>query len=181
MHSSDLEGRIHEGLLLSSDAFVAQTLSRIHSLGNPSYGLDFNNLCQPPVVRTFVRLLSENPGNTCLNLLVDVVESWIKLMLETFPKTAAGIQHVQIDFNDRGRELKLQSFVAEFMEEYNASGMPPSVMSKIGFGHLGRFLHHAIFLAWSHSLCSQEKPPVEFPVDCLVGKHTCPVIYYAAG
>jgi hypothetical protein len=178
--TSDLEGRIREGMLLSSNAFVAQTLSQIHSPENPSYGLEFNNnLCaalsvQPPVVRTFVKLLSENPGNTCSNLLVDVVKSWIKLMSETFLKTAAGIQNVQIDF-DRGRELKLQSFIAEFMEEYNASGLPPPVMSKIGVGHLGRFLHHVL------CICSQEKPPVELPVDCLMGKHTCPVIYYAAG
>jgi hypothetical protein len=103
-HSSDLEGRIHEGMLLSSDAFIAHTLSRIHSPGNPFYGLDFNNLCamlsvQPPVVRTFVKLLSDNSGNTCSNLLVDVVESWIKLMYETFPKTAAGIQNTQIYFD----------------------------------------------------------------------------------
>ena len=149
MHSSDLEGRICEGMLLSSDAFIAQTLSPIRSPGNPSYGLGFNNLSatlsvQPPVVRTFVTLLSENPGNTILNLLVDVMESWLKLMLETFRKTAAGIQNAQIDFY-RGRELKLQSFVAEFMEEYNASGLHPPVMSKIGSGHLGRFLHYVTF------------------------------------
>ena len=31
------------------------------------------------------------------------------------------------------------------------------------------------------SVSSQEKPPVEFLVDCLMGKHTCPVIYYVAG
>jgi hypothetical protein len=135
--------------LLSSNAFAAQTLSQIHSPGNPSYGFDFNNLCaalsvQLPVVCSFVKLLSEDLGNTCSNLLVDVMESWIKLMSETFPKTAAGIQNVQIDFN-RGRELKLQSFVAEFMEKYNAIGLPPPVMSYIGFGPLGRFLHHVIF------------------------------------
>ncbi len=118
--------------LLSSDAFVAQTLSQIHSPGNPSYGFDFNNLCaalsvQLPVVRSFVKLLSEDLGNTCSNLIVDVMESWIKLMSETFPKTAAGIQNVQIDFN-RGRELKLQGFVAESMGKYDAIGFPPLVM-----------------------------------------------------
>jgi hypothetical protein len=36
-------------------------------------------------------------------------------------------------------------------------------------------------LAWSHSVCGHEKPPIEFPVDCLVGKHACPIIYYVAG
>ena len=32
------------------------------------------------------------------------------------------------------------------MEEYNTPGLPPSVRSNIGFGHLGRFLHHVDFL-----------------------------------
>ena len=95
------------------------------------------------MVRTLVKLLAESPDNTCSKLLVDVVERWIKLMLENFPKTAAGIQNAQIDF-DRGREIRLQRFVTEFMEEYYASGLPPSVASKIGFGHLGRYLHHVI-------------------------------------
>ncbi len=65
-------------------------------------------------------------------------------MADTFPKTAAGIQHAQIDL-DRGRELKLHNFVTEFMEEYDASGLTPSVISKIGVSNLGRFLHHVIF------------------------------------
>jgi hypothetical protein len=178
--TSDLEGRICEGMLLSSDAFVAQTLSRIHSPGNPSYGLDFNNLCaafsaQLPKARTFIRILAESPGNTCSKLHVGVVENWIKIVGDTFPKTAAGIQHAQIDFA-RGSELKLHSFVTEFMEEYDASGLTPSVIPKIGFSNLGRFLHHVIFLAWSHSVCGHEKPLIEFPVDCLVGKHARPAL-----
>jgi len=184
MTTSNLEGRIRDGMQLPSDAFVAQTLGRIHSPGNPSYGSDFNNLCaalsaQPPEARTFVKLLAESPGDICSKLLVDVVENWIKMMSDTFPKTAAGIQIAQIDF-DRSRELKLQSFVTEFIEEYDASGLS-HVISNIGFGHIGRFLHQVIFLAWSHSVCDHEKPPVEFPVDCLIGKHAHPVIYYVAG
>jgi hypothetical protein len=101
-------------------------------------------------------------------------------MTDTFPKTAAGIQNAQIDF-DRGRELKLQCLAAELMEEYDASGFTPLVISKIGFGNLSRFFHHVVFLAWSHFVCSKDKPPIKFPVDCLVGKHACPVMYYVAG
>jgi len=79
MTTSNLEGRIRDGMQLPSDAFVAQTLARIHSPGNPSYGSDFNNLCdtlsaQPPEARTFVKLLTESPGDICSKLLVDVVE-----------------------------------------------------------------------------------------------------------
>ena len=68
------------------------------------------------MVRTLVKLLAESPDNTCSKLLVDVVESWIKLMSKIFLKTAAGIQNAQIDF-DSDRELWLQRFIIEFMEE----------------------------------------------------------------
>ncbi len=104
IRTSDLEGRIHEGMLLSLDAFVTQTLSQIHSPENPNYGLDIDSLCaalsvQLPKARTFVKMLAESLGNTCLKLLVDVVKKQIKLMADTFPQTAAGIQHAQVDFD----------------------------------------------------------------------------------
>ncbi len=140
-------------------------------------------LCALPAeARNFVKMLAESPDNNCFRLLVEVVENWIKAMADIFPKTAAGIQNAQIDF-DRGRELRLQSFVAGFMAEYDAysSQLIPSGISKIIFGNLGRFLHHVMFMTWSHSICGSEKPPVEFPVDCLVGKYARPVIYYVSG
>ncbi len=97
MTTSNLEGRIRDGMQLPSDAFVAQTLRRIHSPGNPSLGLDFNNMCValcalPAEARSFVKMLAESPDNNCFRLLVDVVENWIKAMADIFPKTAAGIQ-----------------------------------------------------------------------------------------
>jgi hypothetical protein len=67
-------------------------------------------------------------------------------MADTFLKTAAGIQHVQINF-DRVRESKLQMFTAEFMLEYDSAGLPPEVISEVSFGHLGRFLYLIIFMA----------------------------------
>ena len=46
---------------------------------------------------------------------------------------------------------------------------------------MGAFLHLALFKAWSDVICDNEKPPIHFPVDCLVGKYALPVIYYVAG
>jgi hypothetical protein len=97
-----------------------------------------------------------------------------------FPRTAAGIEHAQIDF-DRARESKLKSFIADFMEEYDASGLPHAKVSRIAFGHLGRFLHHVMYMVWLHSVCNHDKPQVEFLDDCLVGKYARLVIYYVAG
>ena len=46
---------------------------------------------------------------------------------------------------------------------------------------MGAFLHLALFQAWSDAICDNEKPPIEFPVDCLVGMYALPVVYYVAG
>jgi len=46
---------------------------------------------------------------------------------------------------------------------------------------LGAFLHLALFQAWSDAICDNEKPPIEFPVDCLVGMYALPVVYDVAG
>jgi hypothetical protein len=185
LSSTNLEERIRGGMSMSLTAFVTQTLSQICSPGDPSYGSDCNNLCaaldaQPIKARTFVKLLAGSPANSCLMLLVGVVEHWILKLSDAFPRTAAGIEHAQIDF-DRARESKLKSFIADFMEEYDASGLPHAEVSRIGFKHLGWFLHHVMFMVWSHSVCDHDKPPVKVPNDCLVGKHAHPVIYYVVG
>jgi hypothetical protein len=72
-------------------------------------------------------------------------------------------------------------FTAEFMLEYDSAELPPEVISKVSFGHLGRFLYNIIFMAWTRLVCGHTKPPVEFLVDCLVSKHARPVIYYVTG
>jgi hypothetical protein len=66
-------------------------------------------------------------------------------------------------------------FTMEFMLEYNSAGLPPEVISKVIFEHLGGFLYNIIFMAWTHLVCNHEKPLVEFPVDCLVSSHVHPV------
>jgi hypothetical protein len=41
-------------------------------------------------VRTYVRLIADNPDDNCFGLLVGVTESWIHNMSEIFPKISAG-------------------------------------------------------------------------------------------
>jgi hypothetical protein len=101
-------------------------------------------------------------------------------MAERFPKTAAGVPNAQLDFK-RAKEMKMRAFVADFMKEYNLTGLPPADVSCISFGQLGAFLHLALFQAWSDAVCDNKKPPIEFPVDCLVGRYALPVVYYIAG
>jgi hypothetical protein len=113
-------------------------------------------------------------------LLVGVVENWIQDMAEKFPKTAAGVSNAQLDF-ERAKELKLRTFLADFVKDYYSTGLPSADMCGITFGRLGAFLHLALFHAWSDAICGKERPHIEFPVDCLVGRYALPVVYYVAG
>jgi hypothetical protein len=67
------------------------------------------------------------------------------------------------------------------MKEYDSTGLPPGDVSSITFGWLGAFLHLALFQVWSDVICDNKKPPIEFLVDCLVGRYAMPVVYYVAG
>ena len=67
------------------------------------------------------------------------------------------------------------------MKEYDSTGLPSADFSSIMFGRLGAFLHLALFMAWSDVICNNEKPPIDFPADCLVGKYALPVIYNVVG
>ena len=101
-------------------------------------------------------------------------------MAEKFPKTSAGVPNAQLNF-EKPKEMKMRAFVADFMKEYDSTGLPSAGVSSITFGRLGAFLHLALFMAWSDVICNNEKPPIDFPVDCLVGKYALPVIYDVAG
>ena len=101
-------------------------------------------------------------------------------MAETIPRTAAGVPNAQLNF-ERAKEMKMRAFVADFMKEYESIGLPPADISCITYGRLGAFLHLALFQTWSDAICDNEKPPIEFPVNCLVGMYALPVVYYIAG
>ena len=101
-------------------------------------------------------------------------------MAETFPRTAAGVPNAQLNF-ERAKEMKMRAFVADFMKEYESTGLPPADISCITFGRLGAFLHLALFQEWSDAICDNEKPPIEFPVDYLVGRYALPVVYLLFG
>jgi len=185
LNPSDLDERIHKGMAMSPAEFVLWTLTRICDPDPSPCGLDFSNLCVvmkslPSTAHTYVRLIADSPDDACFCLLVGVVENWIRDMAERFPKTSAGVPNAQLDF-ERAKEMKMRAFIADFMKEYNSTGLPPADISSITFGRLGAFLHLALFMAWSDVICDNKKPPIDFPVDCLVGKYALPVIYYVAG
>ena len=54
-------------------------------------------------------------------------------------------------------------------------------MEKSMFGRLGEFLNNTLFMEWSRSAVDNERPPVSFPNECLVGKYARTVVYYVAG
>ena len=102
-------------------------------------------------------------------------------MLEIFPKTSAGIPNAHLEF-ERRKETRMRAFAKEFIAEYDSSGLSClDDVSRITFGRFGAFLHLALFMAWSHVISDNQKPPINFPADCLVGKYALPVVYYIAG
>ena len=138
LNPSNLDERLCEGMAMSTLEFVSSTLLRICDPDPSSYGSDFSNLCVvmkslPSTARTYIRLIADSPDDACFCLLVDVVENWIQNMVETFPKTAAGVPNAQLNF-ERVKEMKMRAFVADFMKEYEATGLPPADISCITFG-----------------------------------------------
>jgi hypothetical protein len=185
LNQLDLDKRIREGMVMSASKFVPSTLLRIYDPAPSSYGSNFSNLCAvmnslPSTARTYIWLLASCPDDACFYLLVGVLENWIQNVAERFPKTAAGVPNAQLDFKS-AKELKMRAYDADFMKEYNLTGLPPGDIFSITFGRLGAFLHLALFQAWSDVICDNKKPPIEFPVDCLVGRYAMPVVYYVAG
>ncbi len=182
----DLDERLHEGMAMSTHEFVSSTLLSICDPDPSSYGSDFSNLCAvmkslPSIARMYVWLVADSLDNNCFCLLASVVESWIHDMSEIFPKTSARVPNAHLEF-ERRKETRMRAFANEFIAEYNSSGLPRlGDVSRITFGQLGTFLHLALFMAWSHAISDNQKPPINFPADCLVGKYTLPVVYYVAG
>ncbi len=92
--------------------------------------------------RTHVWLLASSPDDTCFCILVGAAENWIQDTAEIFPKTAVGVPNAQLDF-DRAKELKMSAFIADFMKEYDSTGLPPADVSSISLGRLSAFLYLA--------------------------------------
>jgi hypothetical protein len=69
------------------------------------------------------------------------------------------------------------AFADKFIAEYDSSVLSRlEDVSRITFGQLGAFLQLALFMAWSHVISNNHKPPINFPADCLVGKYALPVV-----
>jgi hypothetical protein len=187
LNPSDLDKRLHDSMVVFTSEFVALTLERMCNPDTSSSGSgsDFNNLCRviislPSTARMYIWMVARSPENACFCLLVDVVENWIQDMVEKFPITAAGIPNAQLKF-DREKEHKMGAVINDFIKEYESPVIPVAEMSSFGFWRLGTFIHLALFHAWSDKICNNEKPPIEFPTNCLVGRYALSVVYYVAG
>ncbi len=68
----------------------------------------------------------------------------------------------------------MRAFADKFIAEYDSFGLSClEDVSRITFGRLGAFLHLALFMAWSHVISDNQKPPINF--------YALPVVYYVAG
>ena len=184
MSSLELEAKFQCRMGMSTSEFITQTLTRLGSPGDPAFGNDFNNLARAirymsPFAVTYVQLIADSPAHPNHSLFVSIVDSWIVGMADLFPKTISGIQGAQVQF-DRKREALLPDFVTKFRSDYASSGVGENIKED-QFAYLGSFLYTAVCNEWLKLICNIAKPPIEYPSDCLVGKHARKVIYYVAG
>ena len=63
-------------------------------------------------------MLADSPANSCVALLVSLVDFWIDGMAEIFPKTSAGIPNAQIDFEQR-KDSNMHTFIDSFVGKEN--------------------------------------------------------------
>jgi hypothetical protein len=184
MSSIELEAKFRSRMGMSTSDFVTQTLTRLGRPGDPAFGKDFNNLARAiphmsPFVVTYVQLIADSPDQPNHSLFVSVVDSWIVGMAVLLPKTISGVQGAQVQF-DRKREALLPDFVTKFRSDFASSGVGENI-TEVQFAYLGRFLYTAVCNEWLKLISNIAKPPMEYPLDCLVGKHALKVIYYVAG
>jgi hypothetical protein len=145
--------------------FVSSALLRICNPDPSSYGSDSSNICVvmkslPSTARAYVRLVAASPDNNFFCLLVGVIENWIHGMSEIFPKTSARVPNAHLEF-ERSKETRMHAFANEFIAKYDSSGLSClEDVSGITFGRLGAFLHSALFMAWSHVISINQKPPI---------------------
>ena len=102
MGSSDLKSMLRKALSMSTSEFVARTLNRMCN-PQPEYDSNFNNLSKamnnyPPEAHTYLSLLAGSPENSCVSLLVGLVEYWTITMAECLPNTAAGLPNAELEF-----------------------------------------------------------------------------------
>jgi hypothetical protein len=92
-----------------------------------------------------------------------------------------GVPNAHLEF-ERRNETRMHAFANEFIAEYDSSGLSClDDVSRITFGRLGAFLCLALFMAWSHAISNNQKRPINFLADRLIGKYALPVVYYVAG
>ena len=182
-----LKDTIRSGLAMPPRKFVVSTLK--HMVNQTSSNHDFNRYSIvldefPKVGKMLVTYLMDEKNNdseSC-KLLTSLIDNWTDLAAELFPKTASGVSGAELLFQQKRREHKEDVFVVKLMEQYEAMvGADSGEMSKESFGSFGVYLYHILFLNWSYCAAECDKPPIEIPEQCLVGKYARNVIYYVAG
>ena len=101
---------------------------------------------------------------------------------ELFPKKAADLSRVELEFLNRVNCLETKLMKEEWLEQYESIVFTSKAkLDRECFGHFGMFVFDALFAAWSRLLVDGERVEVEISSSNLVGKYSRLVVYYVAG
>ena len=102
---------------MSSQEFVGRFIVQL--VDRSSSRNDFNNFARvidkfPTITIDLLRSMARTPENKCSHLLSKCVDRWVDYSVEDFPKTAAGLSSLEVQFLKKKREYKRLIFIKEW-------------------------------------------------------------------
>ena len=173
LEADELAEKLREGLSMTSIDFVTTCMDRIineegaiaSSADSANFATFINDF--GPEATILVKRLLVSPEDPLCQLLSGLIDDWVVLAAEKFPKTAAGLPDAEVEYQ-RSRLAKKNVFAIEWMKHHTSLRAEQNIEWK-SFHDLSNFLYNFIYLDWIHSAIDNKRPPVSYPEECLVG------------
>ena len=114
LDADELEEKMRMGLSMESAEFISNTLARIicDNEKDTTSSVDFINFSKlindfPTNARALVRVLADSPDHELCGLLSGLIDNWIQIVAEKFPKTAAALPNAEVEFQKRKTERRM--------------------------------------------------------------------------
>ncbi len=182
----DIEKSISESLSMPLEAFMTKFLDDIfHGRDVVSGSTDLSLFCQSvqknPSELAVVKFIHENPAHECNSILVSYFQKLSETAGELFPKSAAKLTKVDLEFlvqDDKQKRILLEKWKAL----HPSIKYPPDATQTVHqFGTTGMLLFNILFGVWTLLLVEDERAEVKIVDKDLVCRHSLEVVYYVAG
>ncbi|KAL9184799.1 hypothetical protein ACHAXT_002576 [Thalassiosira profunda] len=183
LNPEDIEATINDSISMSVPKFVTQTLDDIYEKRGVKGSADatlFHRDLQEGDAPT-LQFIRDHPAHGCNALLVEYMRKLNRLAGELFPKGAAELAKVELQFLRGANEAK-RGLVEQWKGLHSSIALPDAQrLSPSAFGYFGVWLFNCMFAVWQLLLVEDEKADIEIPTANLVGKYSRSVVYYVAG